>query len=86
MTKLDALADDISLPALQCYILGQIYYTIKADYKSLLRYRGIAVGMCHQLGLHQSQRRFSFSPLTSEMRKKVFWCQYVLDRYVLISE
>ncbi|EDN08508.1 acetate regulatory DNA binding protein FacB [Histoplasma capsulatum] len=81
VTKLDALADDISLPALQCYILGQIYYTIKADYKSLLRYRGIAVGMCHQLGLHQSQRRFSFSPLTSEMRKKVFWCQYVLDRF-----
>ncbi|KKZ62770.1 hypothetical protein EMCG_02880 [[Emmonsia] crescens] len=81
LPKLDALAHDISLPALQCYVLAQIYYTVKADYKSLLRYRGLAIGMCHQLGLHQSQRRFSFNPLTSEMRKKVFWCQYVLDRF-----
>ncbi|EEQ91749.1 hypothetical protein RJZ56_003961 [Blastomyces dermatitidis] len=81
LPKIDALADDISLPALQCYVLAQIYYTVKADYKSLLRYRGLAVGLCHQLGLHQSQRRFSFNPLASEMRKKVFWCQYVLDRF-----
>ncbi|KAK2741827.1 hypothetical protein FQN55_008114 [Onygenales sp. PD_40] len=79
--KLDALAHDISLSALQCYVLAQIYYTVKADYKSLLRYRGVAVGLCHQLGLHQSQKRFSFNPLTSETRKKVFWCQYVLDRF-----
>ncbi|OJD15912.1 hypothetical protein AJ78_03892 [Emergomyces pasteurianus Ep9510] len=81
LPKLDALAHDISLAGLQCYVLAQIYYTIKADYRSLLRYRSLAVGMCHQLGLHQSQRRFSFNPLTSEMRKKVFWCQYVLDRF-----
>ncbi|OAX78379.1 hypothetical protein ACJ72_07315 [Emergomyces africanus] len=81
LPKLDALAHDISLAGLQCYVLAQIYYSVKADYKSLLRYRSLAVGMCHQLGLHQSQRRFSFNPLTSEMRKKVFWCQYVLDRF-----
>ncbi|KGQ01408.1 hypothetical protein PAAG_11872 [Paracoccidioides lutzii Pb01] len=79
--RLDALAHDVSLPGLQCYILAQIYYSIKADYKSLLRYRGLAVGVCHQLGLHQSQRGFSFTFLASETRKRVFWCQYVLDRF-----
>ncbi|PGH13967.1 hypothetical protein AJ80_06107 [Polytolypa hystricis UAMH7299] len=79
--KLDALSHDISLSALQCYVLAQIYYMVKADYKTLLKYRGLAVGICHQLGLHQSQKRFSFNPLSSETRKKVFWCQYVLDRF-----
>jgi hypothetical protein len=78
--RLDALSHDISLQAVQCYVLAQIYYTVKADYKSLLRYRGLSVSLCHQLGLHQSQKRFSFNALTSETRKKVFWCQYVLDR------
>lgn len=78
--KLEALAHDISLPALQCYVLAQIFYLIKSDHKNLLRYRSLAVAACLQLGLHQSQSRFSFNPLTSETRKKVFWCQYSLDR------
>lgn len=80
--KLEILANDISLTALQCYILAQIYYSIKSDYKSLLRYRGMGVSICLQLGLHQSQKKFSFNPLMGETRKKVFWCQYTLDRYV----
>ncbi|KAL2000177.1 hypothetical protein VTN02DRAFT_3463 [Thermoascus thermophilus] len=78
---LESLAGDVSVTTLQCYILAQIYCTAKADYKSLSRYRGLAVGLCHQLGLHQSQKRFSLNPLISETRKKVFWCQYVLDRF-----
>ncbi|KAL1960453.1 hypothetical protein VTO42DRAFT_7752 [Malbranchea cinnamomea] len=81
ISKLNALTDDVSLSALQCYILAQIYYLIKSDYKSVLRYRGIAVALCYQLGLHQSQKRFSFNRLITETRKRVFWCQYVLDRF-----
>lgn len=80
MAKLEALSDDISLPALQCFILAQIYYSLKSDYKSLLRYRSLAVAICLQLGLHQSQKRFSFNLLVNETRKRVFWCQYSLDR------
>ncbi|KAL1862268.1 DNA-binding transcription factor cat8 [Paecilomyces lecythidis] len=78
---LESLSGDVSIATLQCYILAQMYCTAKADYKALSRYRGLAVGLVHQLGLHQSQKRFSMNPLTSETRKKVFWCQYVLDRF-----
>lgn len=53
----------------------------KADYKGLLRYRSLGIGLCHQLRLHQSQKNVSVNPLELESRKKVFWCQYVLDRY-----
>lgn len=56
----------------------------KSDYRSLLRYRALAVDICHQLGLHQNQENVTANPLESETRKKVFWCQYVLDRYDML--
>ena len=64
---------------LQCLILAVLYCSVKADYKRLLHYKGIAVGLSHRLGLHQSQKRFSFGALTIETRKRVFWTLYTLD-------
>ncbi|KAH1701379.1 hypothetical protein KXV22_004833 [Aspergillus fumigatus] len=80
-STLESLANSISISTLQCYVLAQMYCMTKGDYTGLLRYRGLAVGLCHQLRLHQSQKRFSSNPLVAETRKKVFWCQYVLDRF-----
>lgn len=57
----------------------------KGDYRSLLRYRALAVDICHQLGLNQAQENLALSPLEGETRKKVFWCQYTLDRYESFS-
>ncbi|KAL4795406.1 fungal-specific transcription factor domain-containing protein [Aspergillus venezuelensis] len=82
---LESLSGDISLPTLQCYVLAQMYCLTKGDYSSLLRYRGLAVGLCHHLKLQKSQKRFSSNALQAESRKKVFWCQYVLDRFCAIS-
>ncbi|KAL4958785.1 C6 transcription factor FacB/Cat8 [Aspergillus stella-maris] len=82
---LESLSGDISLPTLQCYVLAQMYCLTKGDYSSLLRYRGLAVGLCHQLKLQKSQKHFSSNALQAESRKKVFWCQYVLDRFCAIS-
>lgn len=53
----------------------------KGDYRSLLRYRALSVDICHQMGLYQSQENVASNPLEGETRKKVFWCQYVMDRY-----
>ncbi|KAE8373268.1 fungal-specific transcription factor domain-containing protein [Aspergillus bertholletiae] len=78
---LDSLSGDVSVSTLQCYVLAQIYCMTKGDYTGLLRYRGAAISLCHQLRLHQSQKRFSSNPLIAETRKKVFWCQYVVDRF-----
>lgn len=81
---LESLSTNTSVPTLQCFVLSQIYCMTKADYSGLLRYRGLAVSICHQLRLHQSQKHFT-NPLIGETRKKVFWCQYVMDRYVLFD-
>ncbi|KAJ5204625.1 uncharacterized protein N7498_005504, partial [Penicillium cinerascens] len=79
--SLDSFMGETSLGSLQCFVLAQIYCMTKADYNSLLRYRALAVDICHQLDLHQNQEDSSFNPLEGETRKKVFWCQYVLDRF-----
>ncbi|KAI1613266.1 fungal-specific transcription factor domain-containing protein [Exophiala viscosa] len=74
-------SSNATLCTLQCHVLAEICYMLRADYTHLLRHRGIAVTMCHELGLHQSHRYHSLSPLEAEARKRVFWCQYVLDKF-----
>ncbi|PKY08914.1 acetate regulatory DNA binding protein FacB [Aspergillus campestris IBT 28561] len=78
---LETLSSDVSVPTLQCFVLAQMYCMTRGDYSSLLRYRGLAVSLCQQLRLHQSQKCLSSNALAAETRKKVFWCQYVLDRF-----
>lgn len=77
---LDSISSETSISSLQCFVLGQIYCMTKGDYRTLLRYRALGVDTCHQLGLHE-HRDSSANPLEDETRKKVFWSQYVLDRF-----
>jgi hypothetical protein len=76
---LESILMDNTMMTLQCLVLALMYCTVRADYKRLQHYKGIAVGLSHRLGLHQSQKRFSFGALTIETRKKVFWTLYTLD-------
>ncbi|KAJ6181023.1 hypothetical protein N7519_011484 [Penicillium mononematosum] len=77
---LDSFSSETSVSSLQCFVLGQIYCITKGDYRTLLRYRALGVDICHQLGMHENQES-SGNPLEDETRKKVFWSQYVLDRF-----
>jgi hypothetical protein len=76
---IEAILMDNTMITLQCLVLALMYCTVRADYKRLQHYKGVAVGLSHRLGLHQSQKRFSFGALTIETRKKVFWTLYTLD-------
>lgn len=76
---LDAVIMNNTMSTLQCLVLAMMYCMIRADYKRLQHYKGVAIGLSHRLGLHQSQKRFSFGALTIETRKKVFWTLYTLD-------
>lgn len=75
----EAVLMENTMVTLQCLELALLYCIVRADYKRLQHYKGIAVGLSHRLGLHQSQKRFSFGALTIETRKKVFWTLYTLD-------
>ncbi|UKZ73096.1 hypothetical protein TrVFT333_000737 [Trichoderma virens FT-333] len=76
---LESLVLENTMNTLQCLVLALLYCTVRADYRRLQHYKCIAVGLSHRLGLHQSQKRFSFGALTLETRKKVFWTLYALD-------
>lgn len=82
-SSLELVLMDNTLATLQVLVLALIYCITKSDYSRLQHYKGIAVGLSHRLGLHQSQKRFSFGALTIETRKKVFWTLYTVDWYVL---
>jgi Fungal specific transcription factor domain len=74
-----------SISAIQCHVLAQLYYLLRADYTHAARHRAIAVSMCHQMGLHHSQKYHLLNYLELETRKKAFWCQYALDKYAISS-
>jgi hypothetical protein len=76
---LNSIICESTLGTLQCLLLAQMYCIARSDYNRLLYYTGISVSLSHRLGLHQSQKRFSFGALTLETRKKVFWTLYTLD-------
>jgi len=78
-SALETVLMDNTLVTLQCLVLALVYCILKADYTRLQHYKGIAVGLSHRLGLHQSQKRFSFGALTTETRKRVFWTLYTVD-------
>lgn len=78
-SSLDSIIKENTLATLQCLVLAMIHSVAKADYALLQHYKGIAVALSHRLGLHQSQKRFSFGALTTETRKKVFWTLYCVD-------
>jgi hypothetical protein len=79
-SSLNAILMDNTLLTLQCLVLATIYSLIKEDYKRVQQYKGISVALSYRLGLHQSQKRFSFGALTLETRKKAFWTLYTVDR------
>lgn len=78
---LDHLLLENTMSTLQCLLLALLYFSLTADYRRLQHYKSIAVGLSQRLGLHQSQKRFSFGALTLETRKKVFWTLYTVDWY-----
>ncbi|KAI4098777.1 MAG: hypothetical protein LQ339_006277 [Xanthoria mediterranea] len=77
--SLDAVLPENTLATLQCLVLAQLTCIMRGDYTNLLQYTGLALSLSHRLGLHQSQKRFSFDSLASETRKKVFWTLYTVD-------
>ncbi|RDW70415.1 hypothetical protein BP5796_08812 [Coleophoma crateriformis] len=53
--------------------------TTKWKHRSL---SGLALRQCIELGYHRSAKKFvtAIDPLRTEMRKRVFWCAYGIDR------
>ena len=67
------------LSSLQGLVLIQIYLQLTTRYSLASHLGGIAARMAQNLGLHRHSDRFKFDPLETELRRRVWWCQYALD-------
>ena len=69
-----------NLVTIQCLILKSSYllYVERQDwaYDEI----GSAVRLCFQLGLHNQKSWKNLSPLDVEMRQRIFWCIFCLER------
>jgi hypothetical protein len=75
----DSILMENTMSTLQCLVMAILTCIMRADYKRMQHYKGIAVGLSHRLGLHQSQKQVTLGALAVETRKKVFWTLYTLD-------
>ncbi|EPS45152.1 hypothetical protein H072_817 [Dactylellina haptotyla CBS 200.50] len=78
---LEAIMLEPSLESLQCLVLAQLYCMSIGDDSRLNQYKSLAVGTALRLGLNQDQKMFGVSSLQLEMRKRAFWCVYLLDSF-----
>ncbi|PVH76155.1 hypothetical protein DL98DRAFT_657644 [Cadophora sp. DSE1049] len=68
-----------SIQAILCCAMYSLRSPVGVSVWSLA---GLALRQCIELGYHRSARKFDLSldPLRLEMRRRVFWCSYGIDR------
>lgn len=78
-TLLDQVFGKPCLQSLQGLALTQIYLQLTTRYSVASHIGGVATRIAQNLGLHRHSNRFKFDPLETELRRRVWWCQYSLD-------
>lgn len=72
------------LTTLQALLLYLLYLQTTSQHSLGLRICGMAVRLAQSLGLHRHSRRFRHILGETELRKRLWWCVYILDVYGLI--
>ncbi|CAH0045297.1 unnamed protein product [Clonostachys solani] len=76
---LEHILDRPCLQTLQGLEMTQIYLQLTSRYTLASHISGVATRLAQNLGLHRHSNRFKFDPLETELRRRVWWCQYTLD-------
>jgi hypothetical protein len=81
-----ALCKPTAMHTVQAAVSTQLFLVSMLRYNAASRIGGLIVRMAFQLGLHRCPSRFSrFSPTETEVRRRVFWCIYTLERQLCQS-
>ena len=79
------LTDETSLLSLQAVVSVQLFLISMLRYNAASRLEELAVRMAFHLGLHRWPVQFSAFPKEeSELRQRLFWSMYCIDRYICI--
>ncbi|KAJ9611976.1 hypothetical protein H2200_003571 [Cladophialophora chaetospira] len=70
-----------NLEAVQALLCCAMYSLRSPVGPSVWKLSGLALRQCIELGYHRSARRFgsTANPLRLELRRRAFWCAYILD-------
>ncbi|KAH8806037.1 fungal-specific transcription factor domain-containing protein [Xylogone sp. PMI_703] len=80
-----ALSEESSIEALQAIVSVQLFLMSMLRYNAASRLQGLAARMAFQLGLHRCPMRYSSFPRSeAQLRKRLFWSMYCIDRYICI--
>lgn len=86
MTLLEKAIGRTSITTIQCLLLLTIYGLQYPQAISIYRIVAQAMRICIELSLHRTQnRKVTLTPLDREMRKRIFWSAYSLDRFASIA-
>jgi hypothetical protein len=79
------LTEESSILSLQALVSVQLFLISMHRYNAASRLEGLAVRMVFQLGLHRCPHRATSTPdKETELRKRLFWSIYCIDRYICI--
>ncbi|KFY00188.1 hypothetical protein V490_01452 [Pseudogymnoascus sp. VKM F-3557] len=82
MSYYDAVIKQGTLRTVQFLELQTVWYVFTGKRSLALQNTGIVVKLSLELGLHRYSRRFDFNPVTTEIRKRIFWVCYILDCFL----
>lgn len=79
------LTDETTMLSLQAVLSVQLLLVSMLRYNAASRLEGLAVRMAFHLGLHRCPTQLSAIPKQEvELRQRVFWSVYCIDRYICI--
>ena len=86
IVHLDTIFQKSSVRGVQCMLLLQMYtFHNPSSAISLWTLHYHCLAHVLELGLHRNFRGSAFTEFDQEMRTRVFWCVYTMDRYLCTS-
>jgi hypothetical protein len=79
------LTEEGSILSLQALVSVQLFLITMHRYNAASRLEGLTIRIAFQLGLHRCPHRTTSAPDKEvELRKRLFWSIYCIDRYICI--
>ena len=82
---IDKVVSQGNLRSLQALSLFALFSQLSGHCLTLTYLNGIMVRLAQSLGLHRHARRFKMGVGEIELRKRLWWSVYVLDRYAYLD-
>lgn len=81
----DKVVSQGNLRSLQALSLFALFSQLSGHCLTLTNLNGVMVRLAQSLGLHRHARRFKMGVGEIELRKRLWWSVYVLDRYAYLE-